>query len=114
MSKNEKINKKSPLFSLTNRFVLFLLGFILVLFSLYFVGNWQHFLDKNQELLLIAISFTSIFLLLFLLVGSVLIVISVVQTKSVYFVKYIILYILYTVIAVVLFFFSNFLTFLSR
>ncbi len=112
--KKQNTHKKTPLFSLTNRFVLFLLGFILVVFSFYVVGNWQLFLDENQKLLLLLMNIISIILLVFLLIGFVLIVTNVIKTRSIYFVKYILLYIVYILFTVILFLFSNFITFISR
>ncbi len=113
MSK-QNINKKSPLFSLINRFMLFLVAFVLVILFVYIGGNWQFFLDTNQRFLLLVISVISIVLFFMLLIGFVIVIKSLVVTKSLYYMRYLFLYMLYTIVSLFLFLFSNFLHFFSN
>ena len=90
--------RKPLLFKMTNRIVLFLFSFSLVLFCFYAAGNIQFFLDKNQKLLLNAVKITSILLLCFLTTGSV-------HTKR-FMLRFIALYVPLFIFAFVLFTFA--------
>ncbi len=113
MIKKQKRNKKIPLFSLTNRTVLYLLGLSFVIFFLYIGGNWQNFLDVNQTLLLRILGTVVIFLASFLLLGFVLIIIQFIKKRSLYYVKYLALYFLYSIITLIFFIFSSAIQFFS-
>ncbi len=114
MIKKEKVHKKKPLFALTNRFVLFLFGFSLVLFSVYLGGNWQNFLDSNQLMLLTILTGSAFFLFCFILIGLISAIVYSFKYKTMYYVKYIVLYFFYALIAVALFVFSIFVNFIAH
>ncbi len=114
MLKNQKLHKKTPLFSLTNRLILFLLGFSCVVFLLYLGGNWQNFLDENQILLLYVLRISSIFLFAFLLAGFTLLIYYFFKNKTYFHIKYILLYVFYILIVLVFFAFSNVIYFIAR
>ena len=98
----EKLTKKPPLFSLINRFIIFLFGFSLIIFTFYFCGQQKNFLDSNLHLMLRLTTITSCMLLLFLIFGIVFLVINIVRFKTVYYVKYIVMYVLFFFIALIL------------
>lgn len=58
------------LYKLTKNLIFLCLSFSIILFLLYFIGNYQNFLDKTQILILKVLSFNSIlsFILCFLLI----------------------------------------------
>ena len=97
--------RKPLLFKMTNRIVLFLFSFSLVLFCFYAAGNIQFFLDKNQKLLLNAVKITSILLLCFLTAGSVQILWYATHTKR-FMLRFIALYVPLFIFAFLLFTFA--------
>lgn len=65
-----KIKKRAPLlFRLTRRTVLFLFLFLLTSILFFAEGNYQNFLDENLEIIVTAISVTSVFLSVFSATG---------------------------------------------
>lgn len=65
-----KIKKRAPLlFRLTRRTVLFLFLFLLTSILFFAEGNYQNFLDENLEIIVTAISVTSVFLSVFSAAG---------------------------------------------
>lgn len=107
-------NKKPPIFKILNRLNLFLFSFSCVIFIFYIAGNWQGFLDDSQKLLLLVTNISSILLLLFIIVGFMLIVVFSFKQKTMYFLRFIPLYILYGAICLSIMLFSSAITFISR
>lgn len=67
-----KIKKRAPLlFRLTRRTVLFLFMFLLTSILFYTTGNYQNFLDENLEIIVTAVSVTSVFLSVFSAAGII-------------------------------------------
>lgn len=65
-----KTKKRAPLlFRLTRRTVLFLFLFLLTSILFFAEGNYQNFLDENLEIIVTAISVTSVFLSVFSAAG---------------------------------------------
>lgn len=65
-----KIKKRAPLlFRLTRRTVVFLFLFLLTSILFFAEGNYQNFLDENLEIIVTAISVTSVFLSVFSAAG---------------------------------------------
>ncbi len=65
-----KTKKRAPLlFRLTRRTVLFLFMFLLTSILFYTTGNYQNFLDENLEIIVKAVSVTSVFLSVFSAAG---------------------------------------------
>lgn len=65
-----KIKKRAPLlFRLTRRTVLFLFLFLLTSILFFAEGNYKNFLDENLEIIVTAISVTSVFLSVFSAAG---------------------------------------------
>ncbi len=110
----EKHIKKTPLFKLTNRLVLFLLALIFLVFIFYISGNWQNFLDKNQLLLLASVSIISVILLFFSLFGLSLVIHNMFLKKRFEYGRYLLLYVLYIAIGIVMFLFSTLLNYFSK
>ncbi len=112
--KTHEIHRKPFLFRLTGRFTLFFF-LQLILFLLFYVsGNYQHFLDTTQNLILFLCSAISIILILLSLTGLLLsIVFFTIQRKAFYWVYFsCYLFILLTVPAI--FIALRVLTILSR
>lgn len=107
-------NNKPPIFKLTNRLILFFFLFSCIIFIFYTVGNWQDFLDKSQKLLLYITTVSSIFLLCFMVCGFILIIVYSFKQKTVYFLRFIPLYIIYAVIGILIILFGSAISFFSR
>lgn len=105
---------KTPLFQLTNRFILFLFSFSVLIFFLYLIGNKQHFLTRNQLLILSIVNITSISVLFFLLSGILQILWLVFYKKNYGYIKYSILYIFIIPISIFFILFSTGIEFFAR
>ncbi|HAH61751.1 MAG TPA: hypothetical protein DCL73_06610 [Treponema sp.] len=73
--KNENKEKQPLLYRIVRRTVLFLTLFLTSLLLFYVIGNYQEFVDENQNLILDAVTVTSFLLVFFSacgLAGSVL------------------------------------------
>ncbi|WP_191014816.1 hypothetical protein [Treponema zioleckii] len=88
-----KKNFRPLLFRLTRRSV-FLLFFLLLAFSTYFViGNFQHFLDSNLRAILFMITLTSIVLVLDSFIAIIQSIIFFFTEKRIFFAIYIIFFV---------------------
>ncbi len=114
MLKKQKIHKKTPLFSLINRFIFFLFGLSFLVFLLYVGGNWQNFLDENQMMLLNILRTLSIFLFMFIIVGLTLLIWYLFNDRKYFYIKYVIMYVIYAIISLCFFMLSNLVVFFSR
>ncbi len=114
MISKENIIKKTPLFKLTNRLVLFLIALIFLVFIFYVSGNWQNFLDKNQILLLQVVSVLSVLLVFFVVVGLVMIVHHLMYRKTIAYLRFLFMYIGYILFGILMFAFSTFISFFSQ
>ena len=63
--------QNSLLFTLTQRFSLFLAGALIMSMLLYVTGNFQQFLDGTQEIILIIASISSLGLIIFSAAGII-------------------------------------------
>ncbi|MGI5172064.1 hypothetical protein H0R92_00485 [Treponema sp. OMZ 840] len=95
--KNRK-KRKPFLFKITNRSILFLFSFSLIIFFFYAAGNRQQFSDENQKLLLNIVRFVSAGLLCFLCAGFVQIVVYLIKTKNKRLIPFLVLYIFFFIV----------------
>ncbi len=98
----EKTTKRQPLFSLTNRFILFLLGFTLIIFIFYVCAQTKGFLDSNLRLLLGISCVTSTILLVFLIFEFFYVIFNVIRFKAFFYFNYMILYIVTFLVALII------------
>lgn len=93
---------------------MFLFSFSCLIFLFYIAGNWQGFLNENQKLLLQVTSISSILLLWFLVIGFVLLTVYSIKQKTLYFLRFIPLYLIYGIISFAIMLFCRGIIFLSR
>ena len=98
----EKTTKRQPLFSLTNRFILFLLGFTLIIFIFYVCAQTRGFLDSNLRILLGITCVTSTTLLLFLIFEFFYVIFNTIRFKAFFYLNYVVLYIVIFLVALII------------
>lgn len=107
-------NRKPFLFKITNRMILFLFSLSLVLFFFYTAGNFQQFSGQSQKFLLTAVTFLSAALLFFICAGLVQILWYGIKLKTLQFLGFAFLYLLFALFAVLFIFFGSGVIFLSK
>lgn len=111
---SKKIISNSLTYKLSITLDIMLTVFIVVLITLYTIGNYQNFQDKSQQIILSMISYTSVFNALLSLTLSVETIIKLITEKrKVSNIFYLIYLILAIVISVGMIVFSNIISYLA-
>ncbi|OJF77733.1 MAG: hypothetical protein BKP49_01785 [Treponema sp. CETP13] len=112
--RNLKHIKMPTFFRITNRIIGFMFSFSLILFLFYLAGNYQGFLAKNQIIILTVLSYVSVSLVFFCICGIVEIFIFSYKEKNSTLMKFILLYILVSLIGVINASIGSIITFISH
>lgn len=111
----KKTQKQKPfLFKITNRMILFLFSLSLVLFFFYAAGNFQQFSEQSQKFLLTAVTFLSASLLFFIFAGLMEILWYGIKLKTLQFLGFAFLYLLFALFSVLFILFGSGVIFLSK
>ena len=111
---SKKLISNSLTYKLSITLDIMLTVFIVVLITLYTIGNYQNFQDKSQQIILSLLSYTSVFNTLLSLMLSVETIIKLITEKrKVSNIFYLIYLILAIVISVGMIVFSNIISYLA-
>ncbi|WP_428771582.1 hypothetical protein V1L52_05915 [Treponema sp. HNW] len=107
-------NRKPFLFKITNRSILFLFSLSLVLFFFYGAGNIQRFSEQSLKFLLNAVSILSASLLVFIVAGLAQILWYGIKLKTLQFLGFAFLYLVFAFFSVLFILFASGVIFLSK
>lgn len=94
--------------------ILFLFSLSLVLFFFYAAGNFQQFSEQSQKFLLTAVTFLSAALLFFIFAGLVQILWYGITLKTLQFLGFAFLYLIFALFSVLFILFGSGVIFLSK